>query len=441
MQPPLLWRVNNQTDPVTGKAPIYVRIKVGPQRREIATGIEATEAEWDIDKHEVKAIVKGMSADRAEAQREWVQDANAMLLEWKSKINSAWNRLKDGPTYVTADRIKREVAATGTRPLTLLELADLFYTNISRPAEGKAENTLKGFRVRRRVLEEYLRSTSQAGLLAAAVDLPWVRKFERWGVDHKQYTGSTARKHVNTLQQIISFGAHEGKLSSNTIAEYQFQVSIQKRDPLYLPEAEVQLLATTEFCREGLARVADAWLFCAYTGLAYVDYMRFNAQEHVHTDASGVKWIRMTRQKSKVKFSMLLLPEAEAILSRYRGGLPRFSNQHFNEELKVISAVCYLSVPLTVGLARHTFSQRIRDMGFSDEVTASMAGHDPKTMNLHYSRIREARIAAEYEKLRGALPVAAPPTLAQQLLTAMQNPEQAALLRQLILGQQDRDAV
>ncbi|GAB3303802.1 phage integrase SAM-like domain-containing protein [Hymenobacter tenuis] len=442
MQPPLLWRVNNQADPVTGKAPIYMRIKVGPQRREVATGVEATEAEWDVRAKQLKAIVKGCGPELAEARRAAAQDANAVLLAKVKGANDAWAYLKEQGGYVTADHIKRRVAASGTSPLTLLALADAFYENESRPGAGVADNTLKGLRSRRRILEEYLRLTCQATLLAAAVDLPWVRKFERWCVDHRGYTGSTARKHINTLQRIISFGAHEGKLSTNEIADYHFQTPVIRQDPAYLPEAELQLLAKTEFTRSGLSRVADAWLFCAYTGLAYVDYMAFDPAQHLHTDASGIRWIRMTRQKSKVKFSMLLLEEAAAILDRYKreGGLPKFSNQHFNDELKIVSQVCYLSLPLTVGLARHTFSQRIRDMGFSDEVTASMAGHDPKTMNLHYSRIREARIAGEYEKLKGRLPTAAPATLAEQLLQAMQDPAQAQLLRQLILSQNNEAA-
>lgn len=436
MQPPLLWRVNNQTDLETGKAPIYLRIKVGTQRREIATGVEATEAEWDVKAKEVKAIVRGCSAELAEARREAVQKSNAILLDWKKKVNDAWVVLKAAGGYVTADKIKRAVAGTGGTPLTLLELADKFYANVSRPSVGKAENTLKGYRVRRRILEEYLRSTCQASMLAAAVDLPWVRKFERWGVDTKGYTGSTARKHVNTLQQIISFGAHEELIATNPVAGYQFEAPILREDPAYLPEEEVQLLASTEFTRQGLARVADAWLFCVYTGLAYVDYMQFDIHKHLHTDKDGLMWIRMSRQKTKVKFSVLVLDEAQALIERYRreGGMPKFSNQHFNDELKVISKACFLSLPLTVGLARHTFSQRNRDMGFSDEVTSSQAGHDPKTMNLHYSKIREARIAAEYMKIKGRLPAAPPQTLAEQIAAAMKDPAQAELLRALVLG-------
>ena len=66
------------------------------------------------------------------------------------------------------------------------------------------------------------------------------------------------------------------------------------------------------------------FLFCCFTGLSYADLAKLNYEELKQTP-DGEWWISSIRQKTKVAFTVKLLPVAKAILEKYRIPTNRFN--------------------------------------------------------------------------------------------------------------------
>lgn len=411
----------------TGRAPIYLRITHGSgpgpgKSLDISTGVYLTAKEWDQKGQKVR----GQSAQN--------QVDYATLKAWVAKADEVYLQLKNQPKLTVHD-LKRAIVGDKQSPrLTLLALADIFYENKSRPELRKAFNTLAGYRTRRTKLEQHLREAKSLELLADYVDLPWLRKFERWCVDKKQYSPTTAKKHISHIQEVIAFGAHEGLLPVNLVVKYKCEVLRTPSDPAYLPEADVQQLATARLSTRGLQDVADTWLFCCYTGMSFVDYHRFTVAEHLHTDADGEQWIRIERQKNmwrtKAKVSIPVFRETRTLLDAYRGHLPKMSLAFFNKQLKSVSHELCLAIPLTAGLARHTCSHRLRNIyQFTDDEAAAVCGHTKAIMNNNYSRKREEGLKQAMRRQGLARPL----TLLEQLRQALADPATSEEFRNELL--------
>ncbi|QHJ07886.1 phage integrase SAM-like domain-containing protein [Hymenobacter busanensis] len=430
----LLWRVagkgawlpgQDPRDPEqspAGKAPIYLRITLAG-RANLATGVWATEAEWNVDAHELRGKSDAVKLDNA-GLKDWVNRANSAYLTQKA-LNDSPDTPPELKRPLTAQTIKLLLSPKLSSRLELLDLYRAFIAQQEKPELRMAAKTLQGYRARLGKLETYLLYLRRPKLLATEVTLPWVRKYEEWCVNSLKHDPSTARKHVNTLQQVMSHGAHEGHYPASPITDYDFQYCKEPADPDFLPEADVAKLQQAELATRTLNEVVDAWLFCCYSGLSYIEYYRFDPAEHLHTDLQGRRWLRIVRQKKRwyynepVSIPLYAFPELLALLERNKYQLRKFSNKYFNETLKQVSAILELSKPLTVGLARHTASHRMRNVhGLPDETVADICGHSVKMMNRHYSRKREESIALAVEKL-------APPakSIEEQYQEALANAE------------------
>lgn len=74
------------------------------------------------------------------------------------------------------------------------------------------------------------------------------------------------------------------------------------------------------------------------------------------------------------------------------------TNQSFNRELKILSAVAGFSKPLHHHMARHTFGMRCAELGFSEEDTQKLMGHRDIESTRIYFRIKNARLDKAMQK-------------------------------------------
>jgi len=110
-------------------------------------------------------------------------------------------------------------------------------------------------------------------------------------------------------------------------------------DRFYLNKEELAHIAGKEFLSERLKQLRDVFIFCCFTGLAYVDVFKLK-QENIRKGIDGDRWIFTNRQKTKTRSSVPLLSTAVEIIDRYAVNkvclnkgtlLPVPSNQKMNE--------------------------------------------------------------------------------------------------------------
>jgi site-specific recombinase XerD len=158
--------------------------------------------------------------------------------------------------------------------------------------------------------------------------------------------------------------------------------------------------------------VRDIFVFCCYTGLAYVDVKNLTKQK-ISVGIDGGLWIKTKRAKTKIEASIPLLSEAHEILTKYENHqkclnedtvLPVLSNQKMNEYLKEIGALCEIDFDITFHTARHTFATTITlNNGVPLETVSKMLGHTNIRMTQHYAKIQDKKIGEDISALRNVL--------------------------------------
>jgi site-specific recombinase XerD len=158
--------------------------------------------------------------------------------------------------------------------------------------------------------------------------------------------------------------------------------------------------------RPVLIKVKDIFIFQCYTGLSYGDTQRLNSS-NIEQKGKNEYWLKMTREKTKVAFTVPLLPKALLIIEKYssaedkKGGLlPTISNQKMNENLKLIQELAKIEKNLTSHLARHTFATTITlGHGVPIETVSKMLGHTKLATTQMYAKVLDNKIRQDMAKL------------------------------------------
>lgn len=146
------------------------------------------------------------------------------------------------------------------------------------------------------------------------------------------------------------------------------------------------------------------FLFCCFTGLSYADLAKLNYEELKQTP-DGAWWIGSIRQKTKVAFTVKLLPVAKAILEKYRiptnrfnGLLPGNPDRVFPVASLKSSDACLKQIARQRGItknlkfhcARHTFATTVTLMnGIPLETVSKMLGYKYTTTTQIYAKVEK----------------------------------------------------
>lgn len=191
------------------------------------------------------------------------------------------------------------------------------------------------------------------------VDGELIRNYEFYLKTERRCAQNTVVRYIKALKKIVNLALANGWMTRDPFFGIKFRQAETTKE--FLSMAEIEMLQKREFETERLNMVKDVFLFCCYTGLAFVDVSQL-AVGHLTTDAEGNRWIRKPRQKTKTLCEIPLLPPAEALLKKYmrhpqalaKGTLlPVYCNQKMNSYLQEIATRCGIKKHLTTHCARH----------------------------------------------------------------------------------------
>jgi len=157
-----------------------------------------------------------------------------------------------------------------------------------------------------------------------------------------------------------------------------------------------------------LAVIRDVFVFCSHTGLSFIDIKNLQYSD-LKVMPSGRTWIEKPRQKTKVIYQVPLMPEAKALVEKYRHYpekndpslvFPVLSNQKMNAYLKEIATLCDIEKDLTTHVARHTFATTIAlNNGITKDVIAKMLGHSTTKETDLYAVVEQQLIESQMRVL------------------------------------------
>ena len=201
---------------------------------------------------------------------------------------------------------------------------------------------------------------------------------------------------MKCFKKVINLAIANEWLTKNPFAGIKFhEVEVNKQ---FLSQAEINRIWQKEFKIERLELVRDVFIFCVYTGLAFIDVYNLRS-EHISEDSNGNLWIVKAREKTNNLCNIPLLSIPKQILDKYKDNpycldkgtlLPVPCNQKMNSYLKEIADLCGIKKNLTTHTARHTHGIRLRLSRWLTtchcQMSLKLLGHSSTRMTQHYAK-------------------------------------------------------
>lgn len=393
----LLFYLKKQKNYTSGNAPIYLRITVQGKRAEVATGRDCDPKRWNA------------KAGKSMGTKEDTKLLNTYLDQLQSSIYEAQqSMIRDGET-ITADAVKNRYLGKSVISHTLLE-AIKDHNEKMKALVGRqfVQGTLNRYMVLERHITSFLQSKyNLSDLDIKQVDQSFINDFDFYLRSERDCNNNYVVKNIKNLGKIIHICLANGWITNDPFLGYKGKSKTVDR--YYMNEEELQKIADKNFASERLRQVRDVFLFCCFTGLAYVDVFKLK-NEHISKGNDGERWIFTNRQKTKIRSAIPLLPTAVQIIDKYSNHpvcinkgtlLPVPSNQKMNEYLKEIAEICEIDKKLTSHIARHTFATTVTLLnGVPIESVSKMLGHTNIRTTQHYAKILDIKVGEDMALLK-----------------------------------------
>ncbi len=223
------------------------------------------------------------------------------------------------------------------------------------------------------------------------------------GHDGREYVTKLAPITAWSYMKLLRTYIHDAMLHELLNFDPSMGIKVKKADSeqtRWLTVEEVKKLEETEMPNGSLARVRDLFIYSCYTGLAYSDLMDFKP-EKLENDGENT-YIYGRRKKTGQEYVVLILPQAQAILEKYNYNLPKYSNQQYNKNLKLVAEAAGIDKPLSSHWSRITFGFMALNLGLRIEVVSKAMGHATISETQRtYSRILKQTVVKEMQVMVG----------------------------------------
>ena len=147
----------------------------------------------------------------------------------------------------------------------------------------------------------------------------------------------------------------------------------------FLSKEEIHLLMETPITRKKMSMVRDLFLFCCFTGLAFIDLYNLK-EENIKEFFDEGEWIVIHRQKTGTEANIKLLDYPKQIMEKYRGlcedgrVFPVPNYQSCMDSLKRLGKKCGITKPLSWHMRSHSkffYLLNISELSILKNVTAN----------------------------------------------------------------------
>lgn len=380
-----------------GKAPIYGRITVNKQRAEFAIGRNVEPDLWNIEKCKVESGTKD------------AREINSYLDFIKSNLLLKKREFEEKGRPITAHDLKNVHLGIDIEDKTILQV----FQEHNERVEGLinkdfAPGTVERYKTCYKHVQDFIKTKyKRTDVSLSDVTPMFVTEFDYYLKTTRKCCNNTAVKYIKNFKKIVRIALANGWLKRDPFANIKFR--LDDVDLAYLDEDELNTLIKKEFAIERMQQVKDVYLFCCFTGLAFVDVSSLRAEDIITKDYQ--LWIKKQRQKTKNWCHIPLLAPAIKILEKYKSNpgckkkgllLPVLTNQKMNAYLKEIADITGINKHLSTHTARHTFATTVTlSNQVSMEVVSKMLGHSSVNMTKKYARVVDDLIKKDMQKIVG----------------------------------------
>jgi site-specific recombinase XerD len=383
-----------------GKLPIYVRLTVDGQRLEFSSKKFIEKSKWLPELSKMKGTT------------EEARSINGYLDMMRSKVLGAELELLHKKEELTIENFQNILLDKEKNGRMLIPTFQ-DHNNRMKELLGKqyAPGTLQRFEVTLNHITSFLLwKYNVTDMRLDKLDFAFVTDLEFYLRSVKNCSNNTAVKYVRNFRKIINICLNNDWIEKNPFSKYEGKV--YEVDKEFLTEEEIEKIYNKKFMNTRLEQVRDIFIFCCFTGLAYIDVQQLR-KDHLGIGIDGNKWIFKNRQKTDTRSKIPLLPVAEELIQKYADHpkclnedriLPVLSNQKMNSYLKEIGDVCGIQKEITFHMARHSFATSVTlTNGVPIESVSKMLGHKSLRTTQHYAKIVDKRVSDDMAILKEKL--------------------------------------
>ncbi len=393
----VLYYINRGKAQKNGLVPIYARITVNKQRAEFAIGRTVDPEEWNIEKGRLGSCTKS------------AKEINSYLDFVKSNLLLKKRELEELGKPITAHELKNFHFGIDNDNKTILQIfKDHNEKVVSLVGKDFAPGTAERYKTCYKHTEDFIKfKYKRTDMFLYEINPMFISDFEYYLKTKRKCCNNTAIKYLKNLKKIIRIALANGWIKADPYRNIKHR--LDDVDLAYLTNEELRIMMNKHFEIERMQQVRDVYLFCCFTGLAFIDVKNLKYEDL--EDKNGKPWIKKRRQKTKNWCSVPMLEPAVNLLNKYKEHpyciangcvLPVYTNQKMNAYLKEIADLCGIKKNLSTHTARHTFATTVTlSNQVSIEVVSKMLGHSSVNMTKKYARVVDDLINKDMQKIYG----------------------------------------
>jgi len=367
-----------------GTFPIFVRLSNNGDRTEFSTKQRVPKSLWDSKKTQAR----GSSLE--------ARKINSELIKVQEKLNSLYEKQYINEGIIDINYIKASYLGLNEDKKYIIKMYDSFINSIkARIGNGYQHKTCVRHQNTRNTLFDFIKSTyKKDDMNIENIDKTFITKFDEFMISVKKHNPNTRGKNLKNIKMITTDALKCGLISIDPFYKWEMPSEAVNKIPLSMNE--VLAIQNKVFDNERIDAVRDAFIFCCYTGLAYVDLCSLRP-ENIKKHETNRMYIEIFRQKSSKPCYIPVLKPIEQLIEKYKEHplvelkqtvIPIYSNQKLNTYLKEIADLCNIQKPITTHIGRYTFNTTIAmEHDISVDVRQKMVGHSSANMNAHYSKV------------------------------------------------------
>lgn len=379
------------------QSPLFCRITLNGNRKQISTGINIESEHWDTKNQVILNSHKSAIL------------YNSQLDKIKSKVNSIYMilRLQENP-FSIEDIHDKYFGKELKKSEFILSYYKQYLSKIEKLVGLEIkDNTYNKFVYVGNHLEAFLKwKYKKTDYPLKELSLQFLSDFDYYLKTEKKQEQITINKTIQRLRTPIKQAISEGYLDRDPFILHKSKTV--RKTVIFLTTEELKTLEEAALQQKRLSTIQDLFIFCCYTGLAYNE-MAHLSKQNIQIGFDDVNWIQMKREKTQRQISIPILPKAQEIIEKYSTDsnriFPSISNQKFNSYLKEIADVTGIEKRLTHHIARKTFASTV--LLYNDvpmEIVSELLGHSNMVITQEsYGKVVQKKVSEAMANLKDKL--------------------------------------
>lgn len=378
----------------SGKAPVMGRITVNRTIAQFSCKLSCTPGLWNP--RESRLNGKGKEA----------VETNARIEKLLLAVNNAFDSLVSRKVDFDATDVKDLFQGSMETQMTLMKMTDVVCDELkARIGIDRAKGTYPGYHYMRLTLGEFIEHQYKVKDMAfGQLTEQFIHDYQEYVTGTKGHAIDTVRHYLAILKKICRLAYKEGY--ADRIHFQHFALPKQtERTPRALSRESFEKIRDVEIppYRKTHILARDLFLFACYTGVSYADVVSIT-NENLYTDDHGALWLKYRRKKNEHRASVKLLPEALALLEKYRDDtretlFPVIYHPNMKRHMKALAALAGIKDDLCYHQARHSFASLITlEAGVPIETISRMLGHSDISTTQVYARVSPKKLFEDMDK-------------------------------------------